>query len=215
MQPYRTIEIDNWHRKATYLLFKSFEQPFFNITTKINVTELVRFCKEQQYSYFLASLFAATRTANKIEEFRYRLKNDQVVCFEQVDCGSTILYEDRSFGFCYFDYYDDLATFCEAGQKALVQQKTVRNMDPRDNTLAILHFSVIPWTHFTSFQHARRFKSGDSIPKIVFGKYQQEGDQYWMPVSVEVHHALMDGYHVGLYFEQLQDWITSGMQKTV
>jgi chloramphenicol O-acetyltransferase type A len=25
-----------------------------------------------------------------------------------------------------------------------------------------------------------------------------------MPVSVEVHHALVDGLHVGQYFEQLQ-----------
>jgi chloramphenicol O-acetyltransferase type A len=29
-----------------------------------------------------------------------------------------------------------------------------------------------------------------------------------MPVSVEVHHALMDGLHVGRYFERLEGYLS-------
>jgi chloramphenicol O-acetyltransferase type A len=32
-----------------------------------------------------------------------------------------------------------------------------------------------------------------------------ENDRLMMPISVEVHHALMDGLHVGLFFSQLED----------
>ena len=61
---------------------------------------------------------------------------------------------------------------------------------------------MIPWISFTSFTHARKPAKEDSVPKIVFGKYTKKNDSVKMPVSVEVHHSLMDGIHVGKFFEQ-------------
>lgn len=58
--------------------------------------------------------------------------------------------------------------------------------------------------HFTSLSHARSFAFPDSVPKISVGKIIPQGDQLLMPVSVHVHHALVDGYHVGQFFEILQ-----------
>jgi chloramphenicol O-acetyltransferase type A len=42
------------------------------------------------------------------------------------------------------------------------------------------------------------------VPKIVFGRHREAGGRRWMPVSVEVHHALVDGLHVGRFFERFQ-----------
>jgi chloramphenicol O-acetyltransferase len=57
--------------------------------------------------------------------------------------------------------------------------------------------------------NARRSLAEDSVPKIIFGKYEVEGGRVRLPVSVEVHHALMDGVHVGRYFERLQEHFTA------
>ena len=62
------------------------------------------------------------------------------------------------------------------------------------------------WVSFTSISHARGGGREESVPKIAFGKYREEGGRASMPVSVEVHHALMDGLHVGRYFERLQSY---------
>ncbi len=78
---------------------------------------------------------------------------------------------------------------------------------PKINALDVLHYSVIPWISFTSFKHARHLKFKDSVPKIVFGKYFQDGSKKLMPVSVAVSHCMMDGYHVGLFFDQFQQEI--------
>src|SRR5829696_2574101 len=45
--------------------------------------------------------------------------------------------------------------------------------------------------------------------KIAFGKYREDGGRIMMPVSVEVHHALMDGLHVGRYLERLESYFSS------
>jgi chloramphenicol O-acetyltransferase type A len=69
---------------------------------------------------------------------------------------------------------------------------------------------VIPWVAFTSFAHARRHGTEDSVPKIVFGKRHERGGRHRMPVSVEVHHALVDGLHVGRFFEGFQERLDRG-----
>ena len=58
--------------------------------------------------------------------------------------------------------------------------------------------------HFTSFSHARNWKREDSIPRFAFGRAQAEGAHLWLPMSVEVHHALMDGVHVGEWVQRFE-----------
>jgi chloramphenicol O-acetyltransferase type A len=50
-----------------------------------------------------------------------------------------------------------------------------------------------------------KFNQEDSIPKLVFGKYHHLNDTVKMPISIEAHHALMDGIHVAKYLDLFQD----------
>ncbi|MBG7630682.1 MAG: chloramphenicol acetyltransferase, partial [Bacteroidetes bacterium] len=43
----------------------------------------------------------------------------------------------------------------------------------------------------------------------VFGGLFNENGSKKIPFSVEVHHALMDGYHVGLLFKNMQQYINN------
>ena len=77
-----------------------------------------------------------------------------------------------------------------------------------------IHFTTLPWLHFTSFTHAREQAHAD-IPKLAFGRVLEEAGRQWMPLALEVHHALMDGADVGDFvngFEALMSeplpWLT-------
>ena len=100
---------------------------------------------------------------------------------------------------------ESIAEFDTKGKELLKIALADKTFSPKDGNDDLLHFSVIPWLHFKGLQHARRIGQQDSIPKIAFGKYQKEGDSLMMPVNVEVHHALADGYHAGLFFDKFQD----------
>ena len=67
-----------------------------------------------------------------------------------------------------------------------------------------MYFTALPWLHFTSFSHARRWGQEDAIPRFAFGRADADGARLWMPFSVEVHHALMDGVHVGRYVQDFE-----------
>lgn len=73
----------------------------------------------------------------------------------------------------------------------------------------VIHFSAIPWINFTALSHARSYSFADSCPKISFGKMIMAKDgRRTMSISVHVHHALMDGFHLGQfvdYFQQIMN----------
>lgn len=205
---FHKIDIENWDRKHTFDYFKDFEQPFFNVTVNIEITQLYNFCKKKEYSIFLASLFFSTKATNKIENFKYRLQEKEVICYDKIDAGSTILFKDNSFGFCYFEFVNDLEAFINTGQQNIEQAQKQQSFAPQDNKKNLIHYSILPWLAFSSFQHARRVPTNNSIPKIVMGKIFEEGSKKIMPISIEVHHALVDGWHVGQYFQILEEFIS-------
>ncbi|HEY9168320.1 MAG TPA: CatA-like O-acetyltransferase [Lutibacter sp.] len=204
----KEFDIENWSRKAQYQFFKTYEDPFFNITANLEVTNLYKYCKKHRLSFSLACMYVALKCANEITEFKLRFKNDKVYLFDQVNIGSTVLNDDKTFSFCDFKYYATLSAFNANGTIVLENHKKGIGFNTQEDQLGIIHCSTIPWVSFTGFKHARNGnESLRGIPKVVFGKIFKENEIQKVPFSVEVHHALMDGYHVGLLYEKMQKFI--------
>jgi chloramphenicol O-acetyltransferase type A len=201
---FKEIDIETWNRKATFEFFREFEDPFFNITANLDITNLYSFCKENKLLFSLANLFCSLEAANKVREFRLRLNEDRVVEYESIDATQTILNTDETFSFCYFARKRNVFEFDEEGRAALEKYSKLRTFDVEADRIDLVYYSVIPWISFTSFKHASRFDNKQTVPRMVFGKIFDIGKRKMIPHSVEVHHAMMDGVHVGKYFELLQ-----------
>ena len=200
----RDLDIERWRRRDHYQFFRTYERPFYNLCADADVTELHGHTKRAGISFFAASLYAALRAANEVEEFRYRIRPHGVIVHDVVHAGSTVLNDDETFSFCYFDFHPEFREFSAGVQSALEEHRRRRDvLEPQDYRDDLIHFSVIPWISFTGLTHARRNDPADSVPKIVFGKYRG-GDALKMPVSVEVHHALMDALHVARFLDRFQ-----------
>jgi len=205
---HKSISLHTWKRHNQFQFFKEFDNPFFNICADVDVTRLLAFKARHDASFSIAALFLATRAANHIEAFRYRIRGDKVIVHDVIHAGSTILLPDETFGFCYFHFSENFHTFHQAAEVALREFKKAENkFDPHDERDDLIHYSIIPWVSFSAFAHAKRFRREDSIPKIVFGKYHETGGAMKMPVSVEVHHALADGLHVGKFYSLFQEYL--------
>jgi len=204
---YKSIDIDNWNRKHIFEFYKDYEQPFFNVTANIDVTNLYKYCKENNYSFFIYCLYISTKLANEINEFKIRLEDGKPVVYDRINSGSTVLKDDNTFFFVYLEFYDDFKEFHSKSLKQIELMKQAEFTEGGKGDQGIIYHSTIPWISFTSVQHAEDSKKGRSVPKVVFGKYFYDGDKLLMPLSVEVHHALADGYHVGQFYEKFQQEI--------
>ena len=89
--------------------------------------------------------------------------------------------------------------------KEIENVKSTNSLLPAVSSENVIHFSAIPWLDFTSISHARSFSHPDSCPKISFGKMTENNAVKEIPVSIHGHHALMDGYHAGLFIDKFQD----------
>ena len=65
-------------------------------------------------------------------------------------------------------------------------------------------FHGTPWLAFTGITHAQSLTPPDSIPRLTTGRFTPQNGRLTMPLSVQVHHALMDGRHVAEYFARVQ-----------
>lgn len=206
---YRPVDLENWNRKDAFGFFRSFEDPFFNVTVTLDVTVLLALCKERQLSFSAACLFFSQQAANETFEFRLRLLEGEPVEFESVEATQTIIQPDESFSFCYFESQPTLSKFVESARSAVAAYTKKNTFDVETGRIDLIYYSVLPWFSFTSFKHASRFDATQTVPRIVFGKYFASGDRQLIPLSVEVNHMMMDGIHVGKYISLFQEKINS------
>ena len=200
------LDLTNWARRDLFEFFRSYDNPYFNVCAKVDITKLVALVRERPgVRISLALHYFSLRVANEIEPFRYRLKDEKVFVYDVVSGGTTVLLPNESFAYAYFEYEPDFEKFLSDMGKAVDDVRNgsgVLKPTMRDD---VIYHSTLPWISFTSFAHARKKGRGDSVPRIVFGKFAKEDERVMVPISVEVHHALMDGLHVGRYFNRLEE----------
>lgn len=199
------IDIASWIRKDHYEFFTQFEEPFFGITANIDCTIGYRYAKNHKLSFFLYYLYRALKAANSIENFRYRIVDKKVYLFDVINASPTVHRPDGTFGFSYMDFNEDESLFYEHARQVIEKEKHSKGLVPAVSGENVIHFSALPWINFTSVSHARSFTFPDSCPKISFGMMTEQNGRRTMPVSVHVHHGLVDGYHVGLFYNQFQE----------
>lgn len=204
------LDIENWNRKEHYLFFSQFEEPFFGVTITIDCTKAYRTAKEKGLSFFLYYLYRSLKAANEIENFRYRIVDKQVYIYDQINASPTINRANGTFGFAYMDYCSDEHTFYRKAKQEIERVQLSNSLMPAVSGENVIHFSAIPWINFTALSHARSFSYPDCSPKISFGKITENGGMLSMPVSIHVHHGLVDGIHVGLFAEKFQELMNNG-----
>lgn len=199
------LDVANWSRRELFEFFIDYANPYFNICTRVDVTRLVTFVRERDIKISLALHYFALRIANEIEPFRYRLRDRQIAVYDIVHGGTTVLLPNESFAYAYFDYQRDFEKFVDDMGKAVDELRAGSGALKPTMRDDVIYHTTLPWISFTSFAHARNTGRGESIPRLVFGKFAPENERLMMPISVEVHHALMDGLHVGRFFSQLEE----------
>ncbi|WP_044003297.1 chloramphenicol acetyltransferase [Hymenobacter swuensis] len=206
------IDQASWNRREHFSFFSAFEEPFFGVVAEVDAAPALARAKALGLSFFQVYLHAALTAVNQVENLRYRVEDGQVYCYEQINVSPTLGRPDHTFGFSFVPYHPDLRTFGESlsAEADAVRQSSGLRLSPETARPDVIHFSALPWVNFTSLTHARSFSHPDSIPKISVGRLRPDGSRQLMPVAVNVHHGLADGYHVGLFLQAFQRELNGG-----
>lgn len=198
------LDIESWNRKQHFYHFKNLKNPFFAVTVNLDVTQTYLHCKKTNQSFFVNYLYACLKALNGIENFKYRIHGDKIAIVDVIHASATIARPDHTFGFSFIYFDDDLSTFNNNFLKEKERIINSNDLFPPVNSDNCIYCSALPWFSFTSQQEPESGVKDDSIPKLAFGKVFKENESYKMPVAITVNHALVDGYHLGLFFKEYQ-----------
>jgi chloramphenicol O-acetyltransferase type A len=201
----KEITFTDPHRKKHFEFFNKFSQPHFNICGNVDITTLVEYIKKRSLSFTPTMVYLTSKIANDIPVFRQRIRGKKIIQHELVHPSFAITPKNSDvFSFCPVAFQYDFHSFYSEAISAIEHfqdNPTVEDDKERDDYLFL---SIIPWISFTGFTHAMNNIEPDSIPRIVWGKYFKSEKKILMPLSIQAHHALVDGRQVGLYFEQFE-----------
>lgn len=202
----RKLDIDTWKRKDQYFFFKDYSNPLYSIRSQIDVSKLLPVAEENKITLFRAYMYLSLKIVNEIEEFRYRIRGDEIVIHDTIHAGSIIPNEDETLSFGYFDFCPDFAGFNHQVEKVLKRHRqnnvTFDWLKRRDD---VVYYSVMLRNSFTSLSQCCWHKKADSTPRISFGPISAVENTSQLPVSVEVNYALIDVLHVDKFFKSFQN----------
>ena len=101
---------------------------------------------------------------------------------------------------------DDPSDFCRrAGEISQTQTRMFDEaLEARDD---VVYFSCLPWLPVLSLTNESRVDPDDCIPRVGWGKYQEQNGRLTLPICLEVNHRTVDGLHIGRLYEYVQSWI--------
>lgn len=187
------------------MVFRNSIEPAFCVTFEADITNFKRMVEEQGLSFTLAMVYAVCKCANKIEAFRYRFVDGQVVLYDKIDTAFTYLNKETDlFKVVNVPMIDNLKEYCELASKTADEQKEYFT-GPLGND--VFQCSPIPWVTYTHISHTNSGKKDNATPLFDWGKYYEKDGKVMIPISVQAHHSFVDGLHIGQFVEQLQKFL--------
>lgn len=203
------IDIESWKRKEHFNFFHRMDYPQYNICMDLEISNFLTFTKDKNLPFYYAMIYAVTKVLNTLDDFKIRIRDDKIVMHDKIHPSFTDMSNDPNddlFKFVTIDMEDDISTFVKRAKETNQTQKEYFPMDVegRDD---LIYITCIPWISFTHISHTISLNRNDSVPRISWGKYYKKENKTWLPFSVQVNHALLDGFHVGQYTEKLQKYL--------
>ncbi len=203
------IDMENWDRTRIFYNYLGTDFPYIVITANIDVTKPLLFAHKNKVSFNLVMVWLCNKTADSIINYRYRFFEGKPFIIDHtrptvnhLKKGSEQFVIGEGPWPC-----DDIIEFCKRTHESMEHADPEQMQERVRYKLDIINYTSIPWINYTGFIRTILHNGVDNAPKFSFGKYfkdPSDPEKILMPLSNQTHHGLMDGVHVGKFYERLQ-----------
>ena len=200
---FHLIDLEHWARREYYEHFIRDVVCSYSAVVQLDITPL----KGQRL--YPAMIWLLTKTVNEMPEFRTSLTPEGLGIYDSMHPMYTVFNpENKNFSGIWSYYSEDYATFLRSyeADERLYSQST--RYAPKDGTpVNSFNISMVPWLEFTGFNINVYDEGRFLLPIFTMGKYSERDGKRLLPLAIQVHHAVCDGYHIGMFVEKLQQAI--------
>lgn len=205
---FEKIDRNTWARKEYFEHYFSNVPCTYSMTVKLDITRI----RERQIKLYPAMLYYLTTVVNRYCEFRtsFNENNELGIYREMIPCYTVFHKDTETFSCLWTVYTSNIEDFLAEYEKDILQYGNQKGMmakpDVPSNSFDV---SMIPWAAFEGFN--LNLQKGYDYLKPIFtmGKYYQEAGRTLIPLAIQVHHAVCDGFHVCRFIDALQELINT------
>lgn len=205
---FSVIERSNWKRRDYFEKFFSNVPCTYSLTVKIDVSRIF----EKKQKLYPAMLFYLSTIVNKHEEFRTAIdENGTLGIYDYMLPIYTVFNNDtESFYEIWTEYANRFEDFFKLYERDLAEFKKAKSAqskpNPPKNTFNV---SMLPWIEFEGFNLNLQKGYAYLLPIFTIGKFEKNAETVTLPLAIQVHHAVCDGFHLSRFVKELQELINS------
>ncbi len=200
---YRAIDLEHWPRREHFAYFSTMADPYVGVTAEVDITGFLSACRGAGLPFFLSFLYCAGRAANAVPQLRQRIIDGAPVEFDRCDTSHTVLREDGTYSYCRLDCMRPFARYLPDAAALQREARERGGLDDGEDAASLLFVSTLPWVRYTAIRQPVP-SPADSNPRLTWGRFLEQGGRASMPVTVLANHALVDGVHIGAFFQALE-----------
>ncbi|HBH7053376.1 TPA: type A chloramphenicol O-acetyltransferase [Morganella morganii] len=200
------IDLNTWNRREHFDLYRQQIKCGFSLTTKLDITALRTALAETDYKFYPVMIYLISGVVNQFPEFRMAMKDNALIYWDRTEPVFTVFHKDtETFSVLFCRYCPDISEFMAGYNAVMAEYQHDTALFPQGELPENhLNISSLPWVSFDGFNLNITGKDDYFAPVFTMGKFQQEGDCVLLPVSVQVHHAVCDGFHAARFINTLQ-----------
>ena len=201
------IDFDTWERRDYFLHYDQQVNCFHSTTANIDVTDLMKVIRKHNFNFFRTFIYIVSRAVNSIPNYKIGLDEHNNLGFYDFISPSYLLFhqDTKTFSCASTEYDNDFALFYKRITGDYEKYKDVHGLFVTDIPRNTFDTSCIPWVKYTGFELNLPIQNKHYAPIITWGKYGKERRKILMPLTLSINHAVADGYHVGLLFNEIQN----------
>lgn len=207
MCSFHPIDMQTWPMAQAFYYYTQIAPTGYTVNINMDVTILRKELRERNYRFFPAYIYLVSKTIAKQQELRIGFQDEVLGIWDYLTPVYPQFHEDdKTTSLLWTEYNDKFTEFYKhyiADTKEHGQSNGILSSKgmPPPNSYVI---SCIPWFTFHSFSVHNHGIKDYFFPTFEAGKFAENGDRLLMPLSVTVHHATTEGYHLNVFFEELQ-----------
>ena len=191
-------------RADAFSMWMTSPVPMVTLVKTFDVTRLVKASKKSSIKFNVLMCWCIGKAASSIKEFYLLPEHDKLYQFDQFGINIVVQNVKGGINLCDVPFADSIEQF-NANYLELTCQaaKACQNTSLED--YMIIGTSALPQTELDCIvnQYSGRWNN----PFLAWGKYRKGLFKTTLPISLQFHHAQMDGAHACHFLDNLQEEI--------
>lgn len=204
------IDVKNWKRREYFNHYLTVVPCTYSTTVNLDITSFLNKLKVEKTKLYPAMIFLITKLVNSHKEFRMAFNTEgEPGYYDMLHPNYTVFHDESElYSNIWSEYNSDFNRFYENFINDNNQYGSIEKLSAKPN-LPHNSFTIssIPWVSFTSFNLNLPKDTYYLFPIFTMGKYYESFGKIYLPLAIQVNHAVCDGFHVSRFLIELQEQI--------